>query len=468
VTTERRKAARGYIKRGVSPIPVRAGGKKPDLERWETLRITAGEVDRYWTNGQNVGVLTGEPSGWFVDVDLDSEEAVKLSGRFLSPTLTSGRKERPHSHWWYRSPNLRSRDFKDTDGRKKILEIRSTGRQTVVAPSVHPSGDEYVWHSESGLPVLEIEAAKLEESCKELATAALIGRHLPEHRDHGGGGRHNYALALAGFLLRPGRLDEGRALKILKAAWDAKRWPGEREKDRSASQPRRDRLRHGRKHSGQQARGGWDYSGRDAAGHSPAAVWILGMGATAGCRLRRDRTISGTAATRPTAHRLRPRGPRRSLRGPTRRPHALVDGEPLPLNSRCHSWLRRLKWMREKRAVNGEYLKTAAGTLAAHAEFSGEVRELHTRAAWHEGTLYYDFAPAASWRCAAMVGGFRRTPVLFRRYRQPQAPARPGAWRFGSKPRRLREPENGQGQAALHRLRCNRPARAGQQTDPKR
>jgi hypothetical protein len=45
----------------------------------------------------------------------------------------------------------------------------------------------------------------------------------------------------------------------------------------------------------------------------------------------------------------------------------------LPLNSRCYSWLRRLMWEHEERAVNGEYLKTAAGTLAAHAEFSGDV-----------------------------------------------------------------------------------------------
>jgi hypothetical protein len=50
-------------------------------------------------------------------------------------------------------------------------------------------------------------------------------------------------------------------------------------------------------------------------------------------------------------------------------------------------------WEQEEKAVNGEYLKTAAGTLAAQAEFSGEVRELHTRAAWHEGALYYELRP---------------------------------------------------------------------------
>jgi primase-polymerase (primpol)-like protein len=67
--------------------------------------------------------------------------------------------------------------------------------------------------------------------------------------------------------------------------------------------------------------------------------------------------------------------------------HALIAGEPVPLTSRCYSWLRRLMWEEEGRSVSGEYLKMAAGTLSAHAEFSGEVRELHTRAAWHEGNL---------------------------------------------------------------------------------
>jgi hypothetical protein len=98
-------------------------------------------------------------------------------------------------------------------------------------------------------------------------------------------------------------------------------------------------------------------------------------------------------------------------------PHVLVDGEPLPLNSRCYSWLRKLMWHQEGRAVNGEYLKTAAGTLAAHAEFSGDVRELHTRAAWHEGTLYYELRPGRVVKASASGWGFEsNSPMLFRRY----------------------------------------------------
>lgn len=98
-------------------------------------------------------------------------------------------------------------------------------------------------------------------------------------------------------------------------------------------------------------------------------------------------------------------------------PHALIEGESVPLSSRCYSWLRRLMWQEESKAVNGEYLKTAAGTLAAHAEFSGEVRELHTRAAWHEGVLYYELRPGKVVRVDS--GGWTfdpKPPVLFRRY----------------------------------------------------
>jgi hypothetical protein len=52
-----------------------------------------------------------------------------------------------------------------------------------------------------------------------------------------------------------------------------------------------------------------------------------------------------------------------------------------------------------------DYLKTATGALAAHAEFSGEIRELHARAAWQDGVLSYELGSgrvvrvdASEWR----------------------------------------------------------------------
>lgn len=219
-TAARRRAAVSYLERGIAVIPVPAGEKSPNRPGWQDERLTPGDVPRCWTNGQNVGLLTGEPSAGRVDADLDADEAVAMAGRFLPPTLTSGRESRPHSHWWYLCPDAESKDWKDTDG-SKLVELRATGRQTLVWPSTHPSGDGYLWHAEGMRQPSEIGALELESRLRELATAALLARHLPPLRDsktNGGGGRHDYALALAGFLLRSGRLDEGLVLKILKVA----------------------------------------------------------------------------------------------------------------------------------------------------------------------------------------------------------------------------------------------------------
>jgi hypothetical protein len=229
-TEKRRHAAAALIRRGMAVIPVPAGEKNPGRPGWEAPRITEEEIPGYWTKGQNVGLLCGEPSGGRVDVDLDAEESVKIAGRFLPPTLTSGRKSRPHSHWWYVCLDAESCDWKDTDG-SKLVELRSTGRQTLVAPSVHPDGDEYVWHAETGLRMVEIGVAELTQRRRELATAVLMARRLPPiGTGTEGGGRHHYALALAGFLLRSGRLEEDLILKVLKALGTRKAGPAKRKR----------------------------------------------------------------------------------------------------------------------------------------------------------------------------------------------------------------------------------------------
>src|SRR5919112_844549 len=70
----------------------------------------------------------------------------------------------------------------------------------------------------------------------------------------------------------------------------------------------------------------------------------------------------------------------------------------------------------------------AAGTLSAHAEFSGEVRELYTRAAWHEGALYYELRLGKVLRVGPGGWTFEaRPPVLFRRYANLKALPRPEA-----------------------------------------
>ena len=212
---ETRRYAQRYASRGLAVVPIPEGQKNPALPSWQRLRIEPEDVAEYF-NGrpQNIGVLLGEPSGGIVDVDCDVPEAVSCAPYFLPETVRSGRESSPRSHWWYRSEGARTDRFKDVDG-TTLLELRSTGCQTLVAPSLHPAGDRYLW--EEGIrEISAVSPEELSRRCRLLATATLIARRLPPV-----GGRHHFALALAGYLLRDDRLDTEDTLRILKVAWTA-------------------------------------------------------------------------------------------------------------------------------------------------------------------------------------------------------------------------------------------------------
>ena len=400
------RAAERYVRRGFAVVPIPHGKKVPTLGGWEALRLTRDELpDHFNGKPRNVGLLLGSPSGGLVDVDLDAKEAAKVAGRFLPPTLTSGRESSPHSYWWYVSPDAVTIRFKDVNG-EVLVEVRSTGAQTIVAPSVHPSGERVVWH-DTGPEFTEVKARELLGRARELATATLIARHVPP-----AGGRHDFALALVGFLLRPGRLDEETVLKLLRAAWHAG--------GADSKEALRDLEGIVRDTGENLAAGERVVGGPTLDEYAPGMVrllckwwgWNRHEAPESAPEEKEDRR---NQADRLIGYALK--DVQELFADQHGAPHALVGGEPLPLNSRCYSWLRRLMWEQEERAVNGEYLKTAAGTLAAHAEFSGEVRELHTRARWYEDALYYELGPGRVLRVDAAGWCFDPTPpVLFRRY----------------------------------------------------
>src|SRR5215210_1451405 len=261
--------------------------------------------------------------------------------------------------------------------------------------------------------MVEIGAAELARRLRELATAVLIARHLPPIRTvTSGGGRHDYALALAGFLLRPMRLGEHLTLKLLKAAWDAKGWPGDKEKREAY----RDLEGIVSDTAENLAADEPVVGGPTLEEYAPGTVRLLckwwGWERKAQAEEKEERR---SQADRLIGYALE--DVQELFVDQHGAPHALIDGEPVPLTSRCYSWLRRLMWEEEGRSVSGEYLKMAAGTLSAHAEFSGEVRELYTRASWHEGVLYYELRPRKVVRIGSGGWTFEaKPPVLFRRY----------------------------------------------------
>jgi Bifunctional DNA primase/polymerase, N-terminal len=175
-------AAREYIERGWSVVPVPAGEKGSKLDGWQNLRITEDQVGEFFTENSNIGVLTGEPSNGLANADVDCEEAEHAAKSLMPKTLTSGRGDKIRHHW-FDSPGAKSHKFKDVD-EEVITEIRADGCQTLVAPSVHPSGDLYEWKNAE--EPRQIDRHDLRSAVARVAGASLITRHLPD------GGRHDW------------------------------------------------------------------------------------------------------------------------------------------------------------------------------------------------------------------------------------------------------------------------------------
>ena len=205
-------AACEYLARGWRVIAVPRGEKGPIQRGWQRLRIPVSDLARHFKTGQeNIGLLLGEPSGGLVDVDLDASHAVAAAPTFLPPTgRRHGRAGKPYSHWWYvADPIPRAGTWKDTDG-AMLCELRSTGQQTIVPPSLHPSGEPVAWHEASD--PAQITTETLQAAIGRVALCALIARHWPSK-----GSRQNTALALAGFLVGA-RLPETTIVALIETA----------------------------------------------------------------------------------------------------------------------------------------------------------------------------------------------------------------------------------------------------------
>jgi P4 family phage/plasmid primase-like protien len=214
--------AQRYIERGWAPIPVPFRAKKPILQQWQNLRLTAADLPQYFNGGpSNLGVLLGEASRGLVDVDQDIVEARVVAPYFLPRTASVfGRKGNPRSHWLYiADPAFKTYRYldptrPDDDDGAAIVEFRSTGGQTIFPPSTHKdTGESIAWDCD-GEPTL-IDGRMLLAGVRKIAAAALLARHWP-----GIGARHDAALALAGGLINAGWAaeDVGTFLEAVTAA----------------------------------------------------------------------------------------------------------------------------------------------------------------------------------------------------------------------------------------------------------
>ena len=183
-------AAAKYVARGWAPVPIPYKKKAPIIKAWQKLEIGAADVPSYFNGKElNIGILLGESSGGLLDVDVDCDEALRLRKLLPITSCKFGRKSKLESHILYlvEGELPKTKKFTDPDG-QCLIELRSTGAQTVFPPSVHPSG-ESIQFDEDGEPS-QIPGSTLLGSVTLVACGSLLIRHWPVK-----GSRHELALA---------------------------------------------------------------------------------------------------------------------------------------------------------------------------------------------------------------------------------------------------------------------------------
>jgi len=167
------QAAIGYLERGWAPIDIPYRSKNPNRNRWQKERHTEADLQRRF-NGRprNVGVLLGAPSDGLIDIDLDHMVAVEMAPDLLPPTAsTFGRRSKPRSHYEYQATGpIETKKWK-SKVYGTLVELRSTGCQTVFPGSVHECGEPIEW-VEDGSPA-KIDPNRLTTEVAKLANAVM-------------------------------------------------------------------------------------------------------------------------------------------------------------------------------------------------------------------------------------------------------------------------------------------------------
>lgn len=226
-----------YARRGWSPIPIPQKTKRPTLKDWQTLRLAEADIVRHFRGSCNVGVLLGEPSAWLIDVDLDHPLAVELADQFLPATGAEfGRDGKPRSHRLYVVTAPVETLKRQTTGRTMIVELRSSGCQTVFPGSVHPKGESIEWSADGepakiapGLLIAAVNALadeverRLSPKPQSVPIIAASGDVVDRARKYlakippavSGQGGHNATFHAACSLVQGFALERGPAFSLL-------------------------------------------------------------------------------------------------------------------------------------------------------------------------------------------------------------------------------------------------------------
>ena len=159
-------------------VSLQPESKQPVGNAWQQNPISPEFVHHeFKTNGHNVGLINGEISG-IVDVDLDCGEAKRLASLLLPKGLaTFEHSGNDRGHILYRvGSSGKTQQYQCPEAGETLIELRSTGSQTMIPPSIHPSGQKlkFTFLDDTATP---LEFNDLQVQIRKIAALSLIVRH---------------------------------------------------------------------------------------------------------------------------------------------------------------------------------------------------------------------------------------------------------------------------------------------------
>src|SRR5216684_3336864 len=100
-------AAKDSLAQNIYPVPVKPGTKEPPMKSWQNLRLTVDDLQEHFSNGNNIGWLTGILPRPIADADLDCPEALAVAAHIAGPKTQriAGHKSNPASHYFFDVPS---------------------------------------------------------------------------------------------------------------------------------------------------------------------------------------------------------------------------------------------------------------------------------------------------------------------------------------------------------------------------
>ena len=187
------QTAEYWLEKKVYTVPLRSRSKRPKARDWPHLRLVEEDLQNgAFKRGDNIGALWGDASDHATDVDLDMDEAIWVAEHILPETFIYGRTNKHFSHYVFRVIGAETRKWQ-TPELGSIVEIRSTGAQSVIPPSRHPEGG--VYSTDEDVEFTQLTKLDLERYADEIAVAAVFTFFYPK-----AGSRHDYVHACTGAL----------------------------------------------------------------------------------------------------------------------------------------------------------------------------------------------------------------------------------------------------------------------------